>query len=75
MEYTDWYEEPNYIVNFKDLPIHVLFIIFENLDMRSLLVLCCVCKNLYNIISDEYLSLKSASLLITSQHSAKARNK
>ncbi|KAK6635154.1 hypothetical protein RUM43_007982 [Polyplax serrata] len=75
MEHTNGYGESESAVNFKDLPIHVLFIIFEHLDLRSLFVLCSVCKNLYGIINYEYLNLKSASLLITNQFSVKIQNK
>lgn len=69
MERTPVYGEPQQKINFEGLPTDVLFTIFDYLDIQSLSVLCSVCKRFYNIINDEYLNVKSFSLLVTNQFS------
>lgn len=75
MEHTPVYGEPQQRINFEDLPTDVLFTIFEYLDLQSLSVLCSVCKRFYNIINDEYLNVKSFSLLVTNQFSVEVQKR
>lgn len=62
-------------VGLAHLPIDILFFIFDELDLQSLAALSVTCARLYSVINDEYLSVKSLSLLVTNQCSVEVQKR